>query len=162
MDRIKLSYREKMKNIIANKYFLFTIRIILSLTFIISGIEKISNPEEFAQSIENFRMLPIFSINIFALFFPWLEVITGILLFFGVRIKENSFLITGMLTVFTIGVIAAIFRNLDIDCGCFGTLHAQKVGLLKVVENLVLIFIGILVFVFHPKYYISIEANNSQ
>ena len=151
-----------MKRIIANKYFLLIMRIILSLTFIISGIEKISNPEEFAQSIENFRMLPIFSINIFALFFPWLEVLTGILLFFGVRIKENSFLITGMLTIFTIGVIAAVLRNLDIDCGCFGTLHAQKVGLLKIFENIVLISFGILVFLYHPKYFISIEVNISK
>ena len=149
-----------MKKVITNKYFLFTLRIILSIIFIISGIEKISNPEEFAQSIENFRMLPIFSINIFAMFFPWLEVITGILLFFGVKIKENSFLITGMLGVFTIGVIAAVLRNLDIDCGCFGTLHAQKIGLLKIFENILLIFSVILVYLFHPKYFLSVESEN--
>jgi uncharacterized membrane protein YphA (DoxX/SURF4 family) len=149
-----------MKKIITNKYFLLTMRILLSLTFIISGIEKISNPEEFAQSIENFRVLPFFSINIFALSLPWLEVLTGILLFFGVKVKENSFVITGMLMVFTLGIILAIFRNLDIDCGCFGTLHAQKVGLLKVIENLALIIFSILVFLYHPKNFISIEADN--
>ncbi len=61
--------------------------------------------------------------------------------------------------VFTLGVILAIFRNLDIDCGCFGTLHAQKVGLLKIIENLALIIFGILVFLYHPKNFISIEAD---
>ncbi|MBL1211920.1 MAG: DoxX family membrane protein [Ignavibacteriae bacterium] len=144
--------------LLKNTYFLLIIRIILSIVFIISGIEKIANPSEFAQSIENYRLLPIFSINIFAIFLPWLELIAGMLLLFGIKIRENSMLITSLMMLFTTAVIIAIFRNLDIDCGCFGTLAAQKVGFRKVLENSVLICIGfILLF---SKVQSSIELKN--
>jgi uncharacterized membrane protein YphA (DoxX/SURF4 family) len=49
-----------MMAIINNKYLNLILRIILGLIFIFSGVEKISNPVEFAQSIENYRLLPIF------------------------------------------------------------------------------------------------------
>lgn len=135
-----------MMAIINNKYLNQILRIILGLIFIFSGVEKISNPAEFAQSIENYRLLPIISINLIAIILPWLELISGMLLLFGIKSKENSIIITSMMIVFTSAVIIAIFRNLDIDCGCFGTLAAQKVGFRKVIENIVLISIGFIIF----------------
>ena len=131
-----------MMTILNNKYFNLILRIILGSIFIISGVEKISNPAEFAQTIENYRLLPISSINIFALILPWIELISGMFLLFGIKNKENSLIITTMMIVFTSAVVIAVLRNLDIDCGCFGTLTAQKVGLRKVIENIVLISMG--------------------
>lgn len=133
------------KNDILN-YLLAISRIYLALVFLIGGLDKINDLSGFAQSIENYRILPIYSINIFAIIIPWLEVITGFLLLIGLFIKENSAIILGLLFIFTTAVIIAIFRNLDIDCGCMGTSDGQKVGLLKVAENTLLIIFSILSF----------------
>ncbi len=136
-----------MSNFYKNKYFLLLSRIIIALVFIFAGIEKISNPESFAVSIENYRLFPIFSINIFALIVPWIEVFAGVLLLFNSYVKESSFLINSLLVFFIAIIIVAIIRGLDIECGCFGTMDAQKAGFSKIAENITLLILGINVYI---------------
>ena len=135
----------KMKNLFTNIYFLFLLRIILSLVFIFAGLEKIASPAAFSESIVNYKLFPVFLINISAITIPWIEVISGVLLLLGISIKENAVIITSLLIIFTAAVIISIFRGLNIDCGCFGTALGERVGLLKVAENVLLIISGILV-----------------
>jgi len=132
------------------EYIVAFTRIYLAVYFVISGLEKINDLEGFAQSIENYRIIPIYLVNIFAIFFPWLEVVAGALLLFGIYIKENSIIILSMLILFTAAVLSAVLRDLDINCGCHGTAGGQKVGILKILENISLIIISIISIKF-PK-----------
>lgn len=131
-------------------YLIAITRIYLALVFILSGLDKISNLSVFATSIENYKMFPVQIINIIAIVIPWIELITGVLLLLGFYIKENSIIIGAMLAVFTFAVISAVLRNLDIDCGCQGTFDGQKVGMLKIIENVSLIIVSLLSIKF-PK-----------
>jgi uncharacterized membrane protein YphA (DoxX/SURF4 family) len=131
-----------MKKLISNIYILFLMRIILSLVFIFAGIEKIISPAGFSESISNYRLLPSTIIIFSAITLPWVELFTGILLLFGISVKENAAIITALLVVFTLAVIISILRGLSIDCGCFGTALGERVGLLKVTENVLLILFG--------------------
>lgn len=137
------------KEVIIN-YLIAITRIYLSLIFIISGLDKINDLATFAQSIENYRILPSYFVNIFAAIIPWIEVVSGGLLLLGIFIKENSAIILTMLTIFTVAILSAVIRDLDIDCGCQGTYDGQKVGLLKIIENVSLLVIAILSIKF-PK-----------
>lgn len=139
-------------NLLTNSNFQLFLRIIFASLFIFSGGTKISVPEEFAVSISNYRLLPIELVNFFAIIIPWIEIMTGILLLFGFFVKENSFILTFLLGVFTIMVFIAMIRGLNIECGCFGTKGGQKVGLLKILENLIYLVIGILIYKF-SKYH---------
>lgn len=132
------------------EYLIAITRIYLALVFILSGLDKISNLSAFATSIENYDLLPIQIINLIAIVIPWIEVITGALLLLGFYIKENSIIIGVLLSVFTLAVLSAVLRNLDIDCGCQGTFDGQKVGILKIIENVSLIIVSILSIKF-PK-----------
>jgi len=132
-----------MKKILTNKYLLFTFRVIVAFVFILAGIEKISNPANFSDSIDNYRLLPLFTINFFAIVLPWIELISGILLLFGILVKENSYLISIMLIVFIIAISISLMRGLNIDCGCFGTTLGNQIGLLKVGENLLLLIMSL-------------------
>lgn len=134
--------RNDMKKLISNIYILFLMRIILSLVFIFAGIEKIISPAGFSESISNYRLLPSTIIIFSAITLPWVELFTGILLLFGISVKENAAIITALLVVFTLAVIISILRGLSIDCGCFGTALGERVGLLKVTENVLLILFG--------------------
>lgn len=125
-------------------YAIAITRIYLALVFIISGLDKINDLQTFSQSIENYKILPVFMVNIVAIFIPWIELIAGGFLLLGIYIKENSTIILVLLVVFTLGVISAIVRNLDIECGCQGTFDGQKVGMLKIIENTALMFVAYL------------------
>lgn len=131
------------KKIIIEYLISFT-RIYLALVFILSGLDKINGLDAFAQSIENYRIIPLAFINIIAIIVPWLELVAGGLLLLGFYIKENSTIILTLLLVFTIAIISAVLRNLDIDCGCQGTFDGQKVGIIKIVENTSLMVVSIL------------------
>jgi len=137
-----------MKKILTNKYLLLFSRIILGLVFIFAGAEKISDPEQFAVAISNYRIFPVLTLNIISITLPWLEVFAGILLLFGISIKENSAIVGSLMIFFTVFVFAALLRGLDIDCGCFGTSDGQKVGLLKILEN-----IGLIILSFHLYFF---------
>jgi len=134
-----------MIKLLHNKYFLLVLRILLAFIFIYAGTEKISNPSDFSQSIANYKLLPILLVNFFAIILPWIELVSGLLLLFGVAVKENSAIISFLLIVFTIAIVISLFRGLNIDCGCFGTIAGTKIGFKKLIENfLLLIFSFIL------------------
>ena len=135
-----------MKNFYSNKYLLLMIRIILGFIFIYAGAEKISDPEAFAISISNYRLLPTAAINFFAIILPWIELVAGILLIFGIAVKENSSILFSMLLVFTIAIVISLFRGLSIDCGCFG--KGTQIGLYKLGENTLMIIGTILLMIF--------------
>lgn len=132
-----------MKTVLSNKYLLLVIRLFLGFIFIYAGMEKIADPDGFSRSINNYKLLPFSTINIAALILPWLEVIAGILLIFGVAVKENSFIISSLLGIFIIAIAISLFRGLNIDCGCFGTAGGAKVGAQKLIENTFLVLLGI-------------------
>ncbi|MBK8946534.1 MAG: DoxX family membrane protein [Ignavibacteriae bacterium] len=138
----------KKENVI--NYLIAITRIYLAVYFILSGLGKINNLDFFANSIENYKIFPTEIINILAIIIPWIEVISGALLLLGIYIRENSLIIASLLFVFTIAVISAVLRNLDIDCGCHGTIDGQKVGILKIIENISLFIVSILSIKF-PK-----------
>jgi uncharacterized membrane protein YphA (DoxX/SURF4 family) len=135
-----------MKNLVSNTYLLFIVRIILGLIFIYAGAEKISDPEAFAVSISNYRLLPVVTLNFFAITLPWIELVTGLLILFGIAVKENSSIIFLMLLVFTIAIVISLFRGLSIDCGCFG--KGSQIGLLKLGENILMLVVSLLLIVF--------------
>jgi putative oxidoreductase len=149
-----------MKHLFSNKYILLLIRVVLAFIFIYAGIEKISNPENFSQSIANYKLLPIEFVNLMALILPWIEVVSGLLLLVGVSVKENSFILTFLLAVFIIAIVISLLRGLDITCGCFGTKSGSKIGLLKVLEDVGLFLLGIYLIVFSSDY-LSIENKST-
>jgi len=132
-----------MKKLLNNEYVLLICRIIVGLMFIVVGVGKIANPEEFAQEIANYQILPYLFVNITAIIIPWIELFAGILLLLGVQTKSSSIVIAVMTVVFTIAVIIAIAKGLNIECGCYSNIASQQVGLPKVLEN-----IGLLILTF--------------
>jgi len=148
-----------MKQILSNKYFLFTIRIILGGVFVFAAFSKVSDPEGFARAIANYRLLPIFSINIIALVLPWIELCAGVLLIFGISVKENSIILSGLLVVFVIAIVISLARGLNINCGCFGTVAGTKIGIQKIIENIGLFIAGLILIRFDSTFFTFFKQN---
>lgn len=146
-----------MKKIFSNQYFLLAGRVFISIVFIYAGAIKISDPIAFSQAIYNYRLLPIETINFFAITLPWLELISGILLLFGISVKENASIIGTLLLVFIIAVSVSMIRGLDIDCGCFG--KGNPIGWRKIAENTLMLIVCLSLIAFDSKMF-SLNSKN--
>lgn len=140
-----------MKNILNNEYVLLICRIVVGLMFIVVGVGKIAHPEEFANEIANYQILPNVFINIFAIIIPWIELFAGTLLIFGVQTEASSLVLGAMTIVFTTAVIIAMAKGLNIECGCYSNIASQQVGLPKVLENVGLLVLTIIILMSDNK-----------
>jgi len=114
-------------------------RIAVGVLFAWAGLAKIGDPRAFAEQVHNFRLLPVALENLAAMTLPWIELVAAMALIFGVRARAGAVLATALLGVFTAAVLSALARGLDIDCGCFGTADASRVGWEKVGQNLAML-----------------------
>ena len=130
--------------ILNNNFILIAARIVLGFVFIFAAVSKAADPESFAQAIANYKLLPDFLINISAIVLPWIELCAGMLLLFGISVKENSAILSGLLIIFIFAIFVSLMRGLDIECGCFGTTDGSKVGLIKILENAGLLLLALI------------------
>jgi len=141
-----------INKILSNKYLLLFIRIFFGFIFIFAAISKVTDSPGFSQSIYNYKLMPDFIINLLAIAFPWIELVAGILLVFGISVKENSAILSGLLVIFIFAIAISLARGLDIDCGCFGTVDGSKVGLMKILENIGLLLLGLILIKFDSRF----------
>ena len=136
-----------MKRIKINKNFIFVFRLIIGFVFIYASIYKLANPDDFAKNIANYKILPFFLINIVAIILPWMEIILGLFIIFGLFIKASSYMISVIMTVFTLLVLLTILRGIDISCGCFSSdLNSSPIGWQKFIENVLLTMISLVIY----------------
>jgi uncharacterized membrane protein YphA (DoxX/SURF4 family) len=121
-------------------WFDHLLRVALGAVFVYAAVGKIAQPAEFARQVDNYRLLPYFAVVLTAMVLPWLELLCGMGLILRRWVKGSALLITIMLVVFTVGLVSALVRGLDISCGCFSLSgEASKVSLWRVVEDLVML-----------------------
>jgi uncharacterized membrane protein YphA (DoxX/SURF4 family) len=140
-----------MKKLLSSKYILIISRVILASVFIIAGIEKISDLTLFSVKINNYKVFPLWTISFIVVTLPWIELINGILLLYGIKKREISALFGLLLFSFIILIFITILRGIDIDCGCFGTIDSVKVGYVKIYENIFLFLLSLHIFFFDDK-----------
>lgn len=113
--------------------------------FIYAAWSKIADPKTFAYEIRNYKILPLWMIHFFAILLPWWEITAGVGLFIPRLRQASAVLIFGMTSVFTIAIISAIYRGLDISCGCFGE-FSTNVGMVTLsIDLAILLVMGLLI-----------------
>jgi putative oxidoreductase len=119
-------------------------RILLGGLFILASLDKIADPNAFATSILNYKVIGETLAMTAATILPLFELACGLLLILGIYPRTSALLITGLLAIFTVLVISAMARGLDISCGCFTQdPNASKIGYQKIFENTGMILVGI-------------------
>jgi len=142
-----------MKRIISSQYLVLLFRLIVGITFVYASLDKIAHPQEFARAVYNYRILPGFLINIFAITLPWIELFCGLFLILGLFIESASFLISFLLIIFIIALSVNFLRGLDIACGCFTTdPDAKKEGAELLIRDFVLLFMSLQVLVYNRDF----------
>ena len=94
-------------------------RLGLGGVFIWASLYKILDPGAFAGVVANYQLLPEALVNSLALTLPWLELLLGVFLVFGLCLPGALVLANVLLLVFLGALVFNLARGLDIHCGCF-------------------------------------------
>src|SRR5260370_41563455 len=100
------------------------IGLIVAGIFIYAGAIKALDPVQFANDIDNSKILPWPISVALAYYLPWLEIFCALGLVFRFLYRGALSILSASIVVFTLATIAAKVRGLDITCGCFG--HASQ------------------------------------
>jgi putative oxidoreductase len=115
------------------------LRLGLGALFLLAGALKWRDPAGFAQEIANYHLFPGLAPYL-AVVLPAVEITAGLALLaapLSWRRAAAAALVLVTAT-FTVAVVSAVVRGLDISCGCFGA-GSGRVTWLTVVRNLTLL-----------------------
>lgn len=135
------------------------IRILLGILFIYSGIFKVIDPQNFGRIIIMYNIIPEILVPYAALIFPFLELLLGILLFFGFRIKAASFMNILLMLFFIVIISINVVRGVTFECGCFELSRfgiKEEIGIPLVIRDIVFLAFLLLIF-FAKRHYLSVD-----
>jgi uncharacterized membrane protein YphA (DoxX/SURF4 family) len=104
------------------------------------------NLSNFATQVEAFKLLPDWGVQFVAHTLPFTEIILGLLLLIGWRLRIWAPLLTLIMLGFFAVVLRAYLLHMDINCGCFAT--PQPINLQKVLEDAALSGLALLMTIF--------------
>ncbi len=96
-------------------------RLTLAGIFLWAGIAKLREPWMlFAMQMDAMHLFPDASITLLARTLPWLEVMLGVLLVAGIKVRWVAPAAAILTLSFFCLVTILYFRGFQGDCGCFG------------------------------------------
>ena len=115
----------------------------LGLLFLISGLLKIGHTFEFLQVLAAYKLLPSGAEYYLAVLVPRLEIAIGLLLLAGLFTRVAASAAFLMSAGFAVFVSSALYRGLDIECGCFS--GSTKVSAFHLALDLLMVGCSLLV-----------------
>ena len=91
------------------------------------------NLSNFATQVEAFKMLPPWGVQFVAHALPFTEIVLGLLVLIGWRLRIWASMLTVIMFGFFFVVLRAYLLHMNINCGCFAT--PEIIGLRKVLED---------------------------
>lgn len=104
------------------------LRLGLAAMFLAAAYPKFTDPKGFASLVAQYQFLPAFSVNLFSLWMPAVEIVVGLGLIFTLWEREFGAMVGILMVMFIVALAQALFRDLGIACGCFDIEGAQDAG----------------------------------
>lgn len=105
--------------VLTHRVFLRLAGLVVGAVFIYASLDKIAHPDQFADIVNDYRMLPPLLVNAFALAMPWTEMVAGAALVLGLWRRAAGLLAAALTVAFMVAIAQAEIRGLEIECGCF-------------------------------------------
>ncbi|MBI5245783.1 MAG: DoxX family membrane protein [Elusimicrobia bacterium] len=97
-------------------------RVLVGAVLVYAGATKAAGPsEEFAIIIGSYDILPREMVMTAAAFLPWVELVLGWALIFGLRLKETAAASGALFGAFLVALGMVKLKGIQLpNCGCFG------------------------------------------
>ena len=105
----------------------------LGAMLVLTGAIKVTDPASFGQIVARYEILPALLVPYAASFIPALEVILGLTLLIGIKVRASAAIATLLMTAFIVFISVNVFRGRSFECGCF-QLHLLGIGLAEKVS----------------------------
>jgi uncharacterized membrane protein YphA (DoxX/SURF4 family) len=133
------------------------IRIAAAAVWLVAGAAKVADLTHFHAQVEQYKLLPHALEAPFAYTLPFAELFVGSYLLIGLLTRYAGVAACGLMVLFLIAQGQAWARGLSLDCGCFGTLTKEQVGLWTIVRDVAL-GLPSLVMALYPARLLSIDG----
>jgi uncharacterized membrane protein YphA (DoxX/SURF4 family) len=104
------------------------IRLTAAAIWLVAGSAKLADLTQFHAQVDAYRLLPQTLEAPFAYALPLIEVGLGVYLAIGLFVRPAAIFGCALIVVFVAAIAQAAVRGLTLDCGCFGSLAAERVG----------------------------------
>jgi uncharacterized membrane protein YphA (DoxX/SURF4 family) len=134
-----------------------TVRLVAAAIWLVSGAAKVADLSHFEAQVQAYKLLPGGLEAPFAYVLPFVEIAIGLYLLVGLLVRPVAIFACLLMVVFIAAMAQAWARGLSVDCGCFGTLARERVGLATIVRDAAL-GIPSLVLALWPARHWSLDA----
>ncbi len=131
----------------AKGYLSLAFRVYLGALFIYASMYKINYTAEFAETIASYQLMPYWAVNSAAIVLPWIEMISGILLIAGIRLRSAALIIAFLLVVFSAAIVVNLIRGANIGCGCFHSME-ETISWLTVLRDLFWLAMAVHIYIY--------------
>ncbi len=122
--------------------FMLVVRLGLGCMFLYGSLHKIRQPYDFLGDVYNYELLgPKLGVLV-AMTLPWAELFVGICLVGGIFVSGALLVSLGMGAMFTFVLASALYRGLNISCGCFSSSSTEQIGYITLIRALVIMLIS--------------------
>lgn len=125
------------------KVFHLLLRLLFGGIFIYAGWMKARDPGLFLLDIRSFDLLPDPYAAWLAMGLPWLEILAGLAVCTGVGRAGGLLVLNGCLAVFLAAIFWAVYRGIDVQCGCFGSSAGSSDWVSLIVRDFLLLALGL-------------------
>lgn len=119
----------------------FLMRDFMGIFFITFGTFKIIKLKNFAQAYAEYDLIAKYS-RLYALIYPFIELILGVLYLFGVFFIATSWATLIIMLISAAGVANELSKGKMIMCACLGTVFKIPMTYVTLIEDLLMAFMA--------------------
>lgn len=97
------------------------LRVVLAVVFIYAAVPKLLHPDQFAESLLDYAILPGQWVNLVAVWLPTFELAVGLCLLLGLWIRAAALAIAGLSVMFLGALVWVQSGPTSLPCSCFST-----------------------------------------
>jgi uncharacterized membrane protein YphA (DoxX/SURF4 family) len=100
-----------------------------------AGCAKLFDAQSFLSTIQRLDLVPSRLVFPVMIIIVQSEIWLGLALVFGFRTRIIATLLAGLISLFIIVIAVSLLRGTTGDCGCFGSLGSEKLGLGLIIRD---------------------------
>ena len=117
----------------------------MGFIFFIFGILKLYDIHKFSKIFNKYDIISQ-KINLYSYFYPFIEIIIGVLLIKNYQIENLIKLIILLMIISILSVLISLYKGKELRCGCLGSFFHIPLSYVTLSENIIMLIMGILYF----------------